>query len=92
MAEMPVAGGTTAVPAQQTPPLSTLAANNAPRLIDRFGRVHRSLRVSVIDACNIRCQYCMPAEGVQFLPQQQLLSFEQIEAFVRYQRGDIGRR
>lgn len=53
------------------------------KLIDRFGRVHRSLRVSVIDACNIRCQYCMPAEGVEFLPRHRLLDFEHIERFVR---------
>ncbi len=55
----------------------------APVLIDRFGRVHRSLRVSVTDACNIRCQYCMPAEDVQFLHSSHLLSFEHIEVFVR---------
>ncbi len=88
MAEMPVASDSSADSEHQTasvstPPLSTLEANTAPQLIDRFGRVHRSLRVSVTDACNIRCQYCMPADGVQFLPQQQLLSFEHIEAFVR---------
>lgn len=50
-------------------------------LIDTFGRVHRSLRVSVTDRCNIRCQYCMP-EVAQFLPHSQLLSFEQITDFV----------
>jgi GTP 3',8-cyclase len=52
-------------------------------LVDRFGRVHRSLRISVTDVCNIRCQYCMPAEGAQFLPQNRLLTFDQIERFVR---------
>lgn len=52
-------------------------------LVDRFGRVHRSLRVSVTDVCNIRCTYCMPAEGAEFLPSSQLLSFEAIERFVR---------
>jgi GTP 3',8-cyclase len=52
-------------------------------LVDRFGRVHRSLRISVTDVCNIRCQYCMPAEGAQFLPQHRLLSFEQIERMVK---------
>jgi cyclic pyranopterin phosphate synthase len=52
-------------------------------LVDRFGRVHRSLRISVTDVCNIRCQYCMPADGVEFLPQQRLLSFSQIESFVQ---------
>lgn len=53
------------------------------KLVDRFGRVHRALRISVTDVCNIRCQYCMPAEGATFLPQQRLLPFERIERFVR---------
>ena len=52
-------------------------------LVDRFGRVHRALRISVTDVCNIRCQYCMPAEGATFLPHNRLLSFEHLERFVR---------
>ena len=36
-------------------------------LIDNFGRVHDSLRISVTDRCNIRCFYCMPEEGVRFM-------------------------
>jgi cyclic pyranopterin phosphate synthase len=52
------------------------------RLIDSFGRVHNNLRISVTDRCNIRCVYCMP-EAVTFLPRQSLLSFEEIERFVR---------
>src|SRR3954462_4843434 len=52
------------------------------RLIDSFGRVHNNLRISVTDRCNIRCVYCMP-ETVQFLPRLSLLSFEEIERFVR---------
>lgn len=47
-------------------------------LVDRFGRRHTSLRVSVTDACNIRCQYCMPAVVKGFLPQGKLLSYESI--------------
>ncbi len=58
---------------------STAAVN---RLIDRFGRVHNNLRISVTDRCNIRCVYCMP-ENVEFLPKQSLLSYEEIERFVR---------
>lgn len=53
------------------------------QLIDRFGRVHTSLRISVTDRCNIRCFYCMPAENVVFRPREELLTFEEIEAFVR---------
>jgi cyclic pyranopterin phosphate synthase len=54
-----------------------------PRLVDSFGRVHSNLRISVTDRCNIRCFYCMPAENVQFKPRHELLSFEEIERFVR---------
>ncbi len=52
-------------------------------LVDRFGRVHTALRISVTDRCNIRCQYCMPDGPLQFLAEQRLLSFEAIERFVR---------
>lgn len=53
-----------------------------PILIDKFDRIHDYLRISVTDRCNLRCRYCMPAEGVEFLPGQDLLSFEQIEQVV----------
>jgi cyclic pyranopterin phosphate synthase len=59
---------------------------DAPRaapLIDRFGRVHTNLRVSVTDRCNIRCFYCMPADHVEFMDRSELLTFEEIERFVR---------
>ena len=52
-------------------------------LVDRFGRIHTDLRLSVTDRCNIRCSYCMPSEAVQFLPRSQILTFEEIERFVR---------
>jgi cyclic pyranopterin phosphate synthase len=52
------------------------------RLIDSFGRVHTSLRISVTDRCNIRCFYCMPNENVRFLPRKDILSFEEIDRFV----------
>ncbi len=67
--------------ASATNAVSASAASSP--LTDRFGRVHRALRISVTDVCNIRCQYCMPAEGATFLPQQRLLSFGRIEQFVR---------
>ena len=54
-----------------------------PQLIDSFGRVHNNLRVSVTDRCNIRCFYCMPADNVEFMPKQELLTFEEIERVVR---------
>jgi cyclic pyranopterin phosphate synthase len=43
-------------------------------LIDTFGRVARDLRVSLTDRCGLRCTYCMPAEGLPWLPSEQLLS------------------
>ena len=52
-------------------------------LIDSFGRLHNNLRISVTDRCNIRCFYCMPAENVQFMEKSALLTFEEIERFVR---------
>ncbi len=52
-------------------------------LIDTFGRLHDNLRISVTDRCNIRCFYCMPAEDVVFMDRQDLLTFEEMERFVR---------
>ncbi len=52
-------------------------------LIDGFDRVHRDLRISVTDRCNFRCGYCMPAEGLQWLPRSELLTFEEIERVAR---------
>lgn len=47
-------------------------------LVDRFGRQHTSVRLSVTDRCNIRCFYCMPATDAQFVPRDRLLSFEEL--------------
>jgi cyclic pyranopterin phosphate synthase len=47
-------------------------------LIDTFGRLHDSLRISLTDRCNIRCFYCMPEEGVRFGPRDAILTFEEI--------------
>ncbi len=70
-------------PNSATVPASTASKRVGLPLVDSFNRVHRSLRISVTDACNIRCQYCMPADGAAFLPQHRLLSFDHIERFVR---------
>ena len=56
------------------------------RLVDSFGRVHDNLRVSVTDRCNLRCTYCMPEE-VEFRPQSELLTFEEIARLVRVAAG-----
>ena len=52
-------------------------------LLDTFGRLHDNLRISVTDRCNVRCFYCMPEEGVKYMPRDEILSFEEIERFVR---------
>ena len=51
-------------------------------LVDSWGREIRSVRVSVTDKCNFRCRYCMPAEGLEWLPHSEVLSFEEIERLV----------
>jgi GTP 3',8-cyclase len=51
-------------------------------LIDTFGRVADDLRVSVTDRCNFRCTYCMPAEGLAWLPKTEILNFEEIVRIV----------
>jgi cyclic pyranopterin phosphate synthase len=55
----------------------------SPPLIDGFGRVHDNLRISVTDRCNIRCFYCMPEENVKFEAREHVLTFEEMERFVR---------
>lgn len=52
-------------------------------LIDPFGRVVRDLRISVTDRCNFRCTYCMPEEGMQWMPRSEILTFEEIERLAR---------
>ncbi len=52
-------------------------------LVDPFGRTVRDLRISITDRCNFRCTYCMPSEGMQWLPREDLLSFEEIERLAR---------
>ena len=62
--------------------MATPAISHEP-LIDTFGRIHDNLRISVTDRCNIRCYYCMPETGVEFMERNEILSFEEIERFVR---------
>jgi len=52
-------------------------------LVDGFGRTHTNLRISVTDRCNIRCFYCMPEEATDFGRREEILTFEEIERFVR---------
>jgi GTP 3',8-cyclase len=51
-------------------------------IVDRFGRVATDLRVSVTDRCNLRCTYCMPADGLPWLPREEILDYEEIARLV----------
>ncbi|TML76355.1 MAG: GTP 3',8-cyclase MoaA [Actinobacteria bacterium] len=51
-------------------------------LLDSFGRVADDLRVSVTDRCNLRCTYCMPPEGMPWLPRSEILTYEEIDRLV----------
>jgi GTP 3',8-cyclase len=52
-------------------------------LVDSWGREIKSVRLSVTDKCNFRCRYCMPAEGLEWLGREEILSFEELERIVR---------
>ncbi len=54
----------------------------ASELFDNHGRPINYLRLAVTDRCNLRCFYCMPEEGIKYLPKKELLSFEEIERLV----------
>ncbi len=56
-------------------------------LVDRYGRMHDDLRISVTDRCNLRCVYCMPEEGLSFLRMDQLLTFDEITRVARVARS-----
>ncbi len=58
-----------------------------PRLLDRFGRIGRDLRVSVTDRCNLRCTYCMPAEGLDWTPRPDMLTDGELLRLVRVMVG-----
>jgi cyclic pyranopterin phosphate synthase len=68
---VPGSTGTTESPAAPDRP-------DSPQLLDSFGRVARDLRVSLTDRCNLRCTYCMPAEGLDWLPGPELLSDDEL--------------
>ncbi|KAM6367943.1 molybdenum cofactor biosynthesis protein 1 isoform 3-T3 [Alca torda] len=52
-------------------------------LTDSFGRQHNYLRISLTEKCNLRCQYCMPEEGVQLTPKSELLTAQEIISLAR---------
>src|SRR4026208_156616 len=52
-------------------------------LLDTFGLAADDLRVSVTDRCNFRCSYCMPVEGLAWLPKHEILTFEELTRMLR---------
>ncbi|HEX5436882.1 MAG TPA: GTP 3',8-cyclase MoaA [Gemmatimonadaceae bacterium] len=67
------------------------ASTGTTTLRDQFGRTIEYLRISVTDRCNFRCLYCMPLEGLEWLPKRDILSFEEITAIVQ-QLAPLGLR
>jgi cyclic pyranopterin phosphate synthase len=76
-------------------PPSTPAADASPGtegLVDRYGRVATDLRVSLTDRCNLRCTYCMPEEGLAWLPKVEVLTDDEIVRLVRIGVEQLGIR
>src|SRR4051794_14951414 len=61
-------------------------------LLDTFGRVASDLRVSLTDRCNLRCSYCMPAEGLDWLPNEEVLADDEVVRLITIGVGLLGVR
>src|SRR3954470_6094701 len=59
-------------------------------LVDGFGRVHTDLRVSLTDKCNLRCTYCMPPEGLEWLPPPEGLTDDELVLLVGLALRELG--
>ena len=57
--------------------------NSASQIKDQFGRVHDYLRISLTERCNLRCFYCMPAEGIELSEKSHLMSHEEVIAIAK---------
>jgi cyclic pyranopterin phosphate synthase len=68
---------------EQLDPSEVADAPGKGGLVDTYGRIGDDLRVSVTDRCNFRCTFCMPAEGLPWLPKTEILTFEEITRLVR---------
>src|SRR5580693_2523196 len=70
---------------------ATQAPSSGP-LVDSYGRVATDLRISLTDRCNLRCTYCMPAEGLPFAAADQLMQADEIERLARIAVQHLGVR
>jgi len=61
-----------------------------PRLVDTFGRVATDLRISLTDRCNLRCTYCMPAEGLDWMPRDEQLTDDELVRLIAIAVRDLG--
>ncbi|WP_042395927.1 GTP 3',8-cyclase MoaA [Streptacidiphilus carbonis] len=69
-----------------------MPSTTASPLMDRLGRVHTDLRVSLTDRCNLRCTYCMPEEGLAWLPKPELLTDDELVRLVAVATERLGVR
>jgi GTP 3',8-cyclase len=75
--------GVPAVPGSATATTDTSGRPDDARLVDSWGRVATDLRVSLTDRCNLRCTYCMPAEGLEWMPSEEALTDDEVVRLVR---------
>ena len=61
-----------------------------PRLVDTFGRVATDLRISLTDRCNLRCSYCMPAEGLDWMPRSEQLTDDELVRLIGVAVHELG--
>jgi cyclic pyranopterin phosphate synthase len=80
----------TAIPLQlrRTPPAEAGLQRQGDPLVDVFGRVHRDLRISLTDRCSLRCTYCMPEQGNEWLARNSILTTDEIERVARIAAED----
>ena len=71
-------------------PRTDPARPDDPRLVDRYGRVATDLRVSLTDRCNLRCSYCMPEDGLEWLPDDLALTDDEVVRLVTVAVRDLG--
>jgi len=72
--------------------MTAVALGRSSGLVDTFGRVATDLRVSLTDRCNLRCTYCMPAEGLRWLPREEVLTDDEVIRLVRVAVDQLGIR
>src|ERR671910_2847586 len=72
--------------------LSATTSGRPRALSDAYGRVATDLRVSLTDRCNLRCSYCMPAEGLEWLPTEETLTDDEVVRLVRIGVEHLGIR